>query len=290
MKSLNIFTDRFFYPVLAAVWIASMLMLHSNFSYRRKPLPSVDLELPKNRGVQKTAIVRSSINELKSALSTENDPQDQLHILHNLGIAYYDMHSLQQGRSMLDSAVYYFMKSVEGGPEIARFYYNLGRTYTTLCNHRKARTCYEKALQIKPDHILALHNLGLVYYFEFNNPGQSNKYLQKLLKIDRDLPICNYVLGEIYLDKKEYKRALAYFINEVQTYQKLTRRKFSLPIAKKNLQYAAATAYLRMTEIFAEKIKNRQNAAAAFASYLALENNIQRKSKSLQRMKKYGFK
>lgn len=289
MKIGIINKDRFFYPVLMIIWTGVMLVMHHDYSYLRRPFQSLDLKKGINRALQKKQIITSSIDELRLAYKTEKDPIQKLHILHNIGVAYYDMNVLTKNRALLDSAAFYFKRSLTNEPQIARFYYNLGRTYTTIGKHIDAREYYEKAIAIKPDHILALHNLGLVYYFELKRPDKSEQYLKKLLQFDRDLPICNYVLGEIYLDKKDYNQALTFYTDEVNTFRRITQKQFDLPIARKNMQYATATAYLRMATIFATKIKHMKNAQLAYLSYLALETDMNRKKRTIPKMQSYGL-
>ena len=281
--------DRLFYPGLLFAWSLAMIGMHADYRFLRRPPPGMgSARIEPRRAIRERGIIRATIDELTKALDTERNETRRMHIAHNLGVAYYDMHSVASKEHFLDSSQRYFKRSIEDEPSIARFYYNLGRTHTARGRHKEAKTSYEKAVRIDPEHILAIHNLGLVNYFELHRPVIARKYFEKLLLINAELPVCNYVLGEIALDKGENRKALQLFMREVEIFDRLIRKPLGLPMAKTTLRYAAATSCLRAAVLFAERFDDVSNARKAFASYVRLETDYERRRKAIARMKRFG--
>lgn len=289
MTHVQVF-DRFFYPALFLAWSLVIIGMHADYRFLRRPPPGTGSgRIEPHRAIRQRRVIRATIEELNKALRTERNEVRRMHIAHNLGVAYYDMHSVATGEHFLDSSQRYFKKSTEDNPSIARFYYNLGRTYTASGDHVEAKTCYEKAVRVDPEHILAIHNLGLVNYFELHRPVVARKYFEDLLRINAELPVCNYVLGEIALDNGESRKALRFFMREVEVFDHLLRKPLGLPMPKTTLRYAAATSCLRAAVLFAERFDEVDNARKAFASYVRLETDYARRKKAIERMKRLGI-
>jgi tetratricopeptide (TPR) repeat protein len=63
-------------------------------------------------------------------------------------------------KKQIDSAVFYFSRATNFDPEYFQAYNNLGLCYEELGEKEKARTFYQKAVEINPDFQLAKDNLN----------------------------------------------------------------------------------------------------------------------------------
>lgn len=278
--------DTGFYTGLFVLWVLAVLLMHGDHYYFGRPMPSVDLAREGGALVRQRKTIDASIEELKKELEEVADAKERMHIEHNIGIAYYDVYKGTRGRDHLDSARQYMAHSIAGEPNVARFYYNFGRIFTEQGDHGTAKVHYEKALECDPTHVLALHNLGLLTYFELRRLDKAQIYLERALNINPRLPICNYVLGEIALDKKEYKKALYRLNQEVRNISKLGSGQ-NLPTGRANINFALAMTHLQLAGMYSTQFVDRKKAQAHFHAYLQLEKDPKRRAQSMKKMKKY---
>ena len=75
-------------------------------------------------------------------------------------------------------------------------------------NFEGAREAYLRVLNIEPNNLPALVNLGTVEY-RLGNFDESERLLRRSLQIKADNPTAWLNLGILYLDRKEFMRALA---------------------------------------------------------------------------------
>lgn len=75
-------------------------------------------------------------------------------------------------------------------------------------NFDGAREAYLRVLKIEPNNLPALVNLGTVEY-RLGNFDESERLLRRSLQIKADNPTAWLNLGILYLDRKEFMRALA---------------------------------------------------------------------------------
>ena len=85
-------------------------------------------------------------------------------------------------------------------PDIPTF---MGVIYRRLGKPQEAANAFKKALEIKPDHIMALFNLGIVYGKELNKPQEELKVWKKFLTKAGDTPHADMVRQRVKeLEKK----------------------------------------------------------------------------------------
>jgi tetratricopeptide (TPR) repeat protein len=277
-----------FFSLVFIAWLSVMTVRYGYHSYYNKPLPSLKIGRGSRAYLQKSQIATQSMNELRDALKTEDDPRERMNIYHNIGIAFFDKYStMKEVKNLLDSAIIYMERSIFDRPDIERFYYNLGRVYAEIGNHEKALHHYERAIELNPKHILALHNLGMLYYAGLHKKEKAEYYLDKVAAIDSTLPICFYVLGEIALDTKENDLARRLFEKELQNTADIAAVQRRLPIRRASIVFARTMAHLQLSLIYSRDFPNKKSAQKHFNTYLKLETNNKRKTMAMKTMKKY---
>lgn len=119
------------------------------------------------------------------------------------------------------------VKSIEIKPS-AEAYKELGNVYLLgEENLQEAEAQYNRSLEIKPDYINALHNLGMVHikYYEasINTKGvgdisvleKARDYLEKALKFQPDFALSKYEMGKYFFYAKKYKEGLVWLKNSL---------------------------------------------------------------------------
>lgn len=276
--------DSIFYSAMLTVWVLILFALYGTYKYTGIPQSSLAVG---DGLVHQKEIIATSINELKSALIKEKDPRTYDHIEHNLGVAYYDMYRTVTDRKDLDSARMFFEAAIVNKPPIARFYYNLGRVYTELRNHEKAKNYYEQTLAVNPAHILALHNLALLNYFELNNIPDAKRYFEAAIALNPRLPLTNYMLGEIAQDQKRYTDAVRYYEQETGIDSTVGYKASALPVSLENIRYARTMAHQRLALIYSVSLVDQKKAQLNLHRYLYLERDTLNRNRTLAEIRKY---
>ena len=88
-------------------------------------------------------------------------------------------------------------------------WYNQGEAYTLQGNHTQAIACYQKALNINPNLLLANKNIGYEYYLmrEYDN---AIPFLERAIRIEPKEGQTYSILGGIYLAKNNYYKTIEY--------------------------------------------------------------------------------
>ena len=107
-------------------------------------------------------------------------------------------------------AAFFYEKAVELVPEDIVGLNNLGLLYEETELNQKAKKSYEKSIHIKENYP-ALYNLGVLARKE-KNLSLSKTYLQKALNIEPDNPYANYSLGMTYFMEKDFEKGYPYFL------------------------------------------------------------------------------
>lgn len=288
MTALTYRRDLTFYTGLFALWTVVMLSVHKDYRYFSTPLPSAPVDNAGPSVAQQSQLLTSSISELKRSIATEKNPREVPHIYHNIGTAFYDLYRAQRQQDLLDSARMYMERSISLQPSISRFYYNLGRLFTETGDHQRAAEQYRKALEVDPSHVLALHNLGLVTFFEFRQPGKAKLFLEKALLLQPVLPMCNYVLGEIAAEQNQLDQAVSRYQQEVETFARVTGgQPTNLPAEMSSMAYAASMSHLRLALLHSSTFINRARAQEHLHAYLRLEPDQAKRDEAIKQMQKY---
>jgi tetratricopeptide (TPR) repeat protein len=287
MRALAQRRDLYFYPAAFIVWSAFILLRNMGFSYYGTPLAPVDANLKFNEAFYRQQTIETNIKELQESLKEEKRTVERAHIEHNIGTAFYDQYKASNQANLLDSAQQYYRTSILTLPSVGRFYYNIGRVFTERREHMDAKAQYEKTLELDPAHVLALHNLALLNFYELGNWQAADSLLKRALSIRPDLPICNYVLGEIALQQNRYDEALEFFRREVRTYSSLAEGKQNVPVSTNATRFAASNSYLQLAILYSTRFVDGKYAQANLHAYLRLEPDEQKRTDAIAEMKKY---
>jgi tetratricopeptide (TPR) repeat protein len=158
----------------------------------------------------------------------------------SLGFEFYD-------RGYFEQAQVYFQQAMKDDPQSAEALYGLGSAYLQLQKSAEARQCFERvlqlhasypgtlpnawnnlgilsaregnldaaiqqfqrALQIDPEHSVALQNLGSAYRQKKDWPA-AKQALEHSLALNPDDPEANYTLGMVYAQQDDSKQAHEY--------------------------------------------------------------------------------
>ena len=110
-------------------------------------------------------------------------------------------------------AISYYANALQVDPRNVEINYNLANLYLDLGEWEKAEEQYKILLQIKPDHIWGLNNLGELKRFYEGNYDEAITYFTKALDIDPSFitALCNRATA--FMEKKEYHHAERDFKN-----------------------------------------------------------------------------
>jgi tetratricopeptide (TPR) repeat protein len=101
----------------------------------------------------------------------------------------------QQGN--WDSAIYYYLRSLENDDRLGTTFYNLGSAYAGRGDAELAKDAYLRALQLQPDLVSARYNLALLY-FQAGDASSAEKMLTEVVRQKPDYAAAHYTLGMIY--------------------------------------------------------------------------------------------
>ena len=142
---------------------------------------------------------KDTINYLRLLqLTIDQDPKEVKAFL-ELGYFY------QQQLNPL--ALNYYSNALQVQPRNIEINYNLAKLYQDLNEWEKAEEQYKILLQIKPDHIGGLNNLGYLKLIHEENYDEAIAYFTKVLEIEPSFipALCNRAIA--FMEKKEYDYA-----------------------------------------------------------------------------------
>jgi tetratricopeptide (TPR) repeat protein len=287
MKTVVLKRDSYFFPLVFAVWGIFMFMLHGRYSFFDAPLPSAGEAVNLSDIIQNQGTIDLNIEELGRDLGKEVNLTEKGHIFHNIGTAYYDQYRRSSRPDLLDSSQAFYERSIKTLDNVGRFYYNLGRVFTERRNHLKAKEQYELAIRVSPDHVLALHNLALLNYFELGNSEAASALLKRALSIRGDLPICNYILGEIAAQNDQYDSAVVFFEAEISSFKSNLGGKHGLPASMSAMRYAAVKCHRSLALIYSTRYPSQEKAQQHFHAYLGMETDPAERNSAIEEMKKF---
>ena len=262
--------------------------MHGGYAYFSTPIKSAVEKVSVSEIFNQQNALMNTLKELYlSLLQKDVKPEERGHILHNIGSAYYDLHKIIPQNPLLDSSENYYLQSIEIISNNARFYYNLGRLYTEYRKHDAAKQNYEKALGVKPDHILALHNLALLNYFELNNKEVAKALLGRVLSIQPISPVCNYVLGEIFEKENDIDKAIFHYNKEIETFYSFIRSKTNIPLSNYTLKLSLMKSHYQLFLLYSTKRRNKEGAKKNLDAYLIIEKNEEERKRVMKKFNKY---
>jgi tetratricopeptide (TPR) repeat protein len=111
-----------------------------------------------------------------------------------------------QNENKFDAATDFYNKILEIDPNHLPALNNLGIIHKILRDNQKAKDCYEKVIKIDPNHIQALNNLGTVFR-ELGDNQKAKIYYEKAIAIDSNYTIALNNLAQTYRLLKEHQKA-----------------------------------------------------------------------------------
>jgi len=118
-------------------------------------------------------------------------------------------------RSKLLEAIEQFQLAIKFNPEDEDLYYNLAIAQQRIGDTQAAKTNYGKALDLYPDYVEALNNLGNILVNE-GNFSEAVVCFEKALQHDDKNPSTHNNLGTAFARQKKYAHSLAHFEAAVQ--------------------------------------------------------------------------
>lgn len=182
-------------------------LVYNGFSYFYRGVGQFSLE-------DRLPLIDRSIQNLRKSLILEPTPL-QGKIEYILGKAYY-----QKGKFYSDLSLKYLEESVISGYIGDDTYEYLGLVYSGLGDYKKSADYYLKALEKTPSDTLYLV-LAQTYY-QLENIPKSEEYLIWALNKTKDHTVeekSRFLLGRIYMDKKEYLKAEEQFLSILEDNQ-----------------------------------------------------------------------
>ncbi len=129
------------------------------------------------------------------------DPKEKIGIFNEI-IAARNL--TRQGK--LDQAIEKLKKILSQQPDIVDANFTLGNLYYKKKDYRNALKYFRKVLELKPDYNFAMLNVLNCYRF-LGEVDKGIQEAQKFVKFFPNHPEFHLILGNFYLDKKEYDKA-----------------------------------------------------------------------------------
>ncbi len=95
-------------------------------------------------------------------------------------------------------------------------YYNAGCACGALGDIELAVAFYKRAIRLDETNIRAINNLASIYVYNIKDFGIAIQYLDYVIKIAPNDAEAFNIYGNIYLSKKDYKKAQMYFRKAIQ--------------------------------------------------------------------------
>ncbi len=129
-------------------------------------------------------------------------------IFPNHYLIMYDLASLKLFKTgEKEEALELLFKCVQKLPQLPNNWAMLGTAYIMLREFEMAKTCFETALNLEPDHLNSVLGIG-VYHFENANFVKAREYYQKSLKINKDSYYANFNIALLEILEGNFKKGI----------------------------------------------------------------------------------
>ena len=129
-------------------------------------------------------------------------------IFPNHYLIMYDLASLKLFKTgEKEEALELLFKCVEKLPQLPNNWAMLGTAYIMLREFEMAKTCFETALNLEPDHLNSVLGIG-VYHFENANFVKAREYYQRSLKINKDSYYANFNIALLEILEGNFKKGI----------------------------------------------------------------------------------
>jgi len=203
-------------PYLSAYRIfLSQNYLAQIFEETQKPPANQDLGKIQN-------LTATAIDQAKFA--TERLSPNNVAAWENLAIVYREIQTLAAGAT--DWAIKSFEKALKLEPKNPALLTELGKLYF-IKDEGKAKECFSRAVEMKPDFSPAQIQLALVFEKE-GNLEEATKILEKVVNENPTEIEARFQLGRIYYNKRDLEKAQAEFENVLQVFPNHSNSLYSL--------------------------------------------------------------
>lgn len=113
-----------------------------------------------------------------------------------------------------------YLQSIQLEPGNAEYIYNYGTLLKDNALYHKAIMCFRAAIERQPQIAMAYSSLGFLLYYQGNgveDKEEAEKLYLRSVAIDPQHSTCHNHLGVVYLNRKEYGKALEYFHKCIKT-------------------------------------------------------------------------
>ena len=163
------------------------------------------------------------------------------------------------GQNKLKEAQILYNKILEINPNHLPSLNNLGTIFGKLGEHQKAKDSYEKLIEIDPKHINAHNNLGAIYANLKEYKKAVNCY-EKAIEVNHNFANSHYNLGNIFKELGEHQKAKDCYEKVIEIDSKYLNAYINLGTICANLK-----EYQKAMDCFKEAIEiNPNNAKAHF--------------------------
>ena len=118
---------------------------------------------------------------------------------------------IYQAQGKLDTAKAMIRQVLKDYPDNMGLRMQYARMLVEDKNYKAAREQYLKVKKKQPDNVEVVLNLALLY-IETDQLDEAAELLSHLIELDKKTDIAHYYLGRIGQNKKQYKRAIAHYI------------------------------------------------------------------------------
>ncbi len=144
-------------------------------------------------------------------LALRDDPSSA-EACYGLGSAYLSLQKTAEARESFEHAT----KLRASYPDtLANAWNNLGLLATQEGRTDEAIRCFQQALQLNPDHLIALNNLGNAYRLQ-KSWDAARKTFERALEVSSNDPDANYGLGMVYAQADDSTHAYEYLQRALQ--------------------------------------------------------------------------
>jgi tetratricopeptide (TPR) repeat protein len=113
-----------------------------------------------------------------------------------------------EGIGRWQEAQQHYQQAVALAPAAVEVHYNLGNSWRQLKHFDAALAAYQKSLELNPDYMPSLVNLGHMYFIEVKDSSQAIQFYQKAVQLETREPAVYQNLGSILHKRGEYGAAL----------------------------------------------------------------------------------
>ena len=146
-----------------------------------------------------------------------------LEAYYNLSIAYFEQKEYENAEQALRNVININYKYIDGWNSLGHVLIKLNRT-------KEAKSAYFESLSIKQNFVAAYSIAGLL-----NNFSESESYYKLAIKLNSKFAACHFDLGNLYLNKGQWKLAIFSYRNALKYDDSLYIANYYMGVAYRNL-------------------------------------------------------